>query len=53
MLLPLIVILLFCFGCLSGAITEYQEGNHSAGTVGAIMIFGGVFFGSLAYITTL
>ena len=50
MLIPLIVLLLFGFGCLSGAVTELQEGNRSLQTVSAIVIFGAAFFGPLAYL---
>jgi hypothetical protein len=53
MFIPLIVLLMFGFGCLSGAISEYQEGNRSPQTVGAIVIFAIAFFGPLAYIATM
>jgi hypothetical protein len=53
MLLSLIILLLFGFGCLSGALTEYQQGDHSPQTVGAIIVFGIAFFGPLLYIANL
>jgi hypothetical protein len=53
MLLALIILLLFCFGCLDGAIKEYRQGNRDNQTVGAIVVFGGAFFGVLFYIATL
>jgi hypothetical protein len=53
MLLPLLVLLLFGFGCLSGALDEWYEGKRNNQTLGAIVVFGGAFFGTLSYIIIL